>query len=241
MSQNKKSNVVLNVPENVGKCFAQGLSGLHPFKNQKYGHMLMAQRRRRTLLRHRWPGWKKVIVKAFRKAIQKNQTVESALTACTDPADIFAIFNDITAQVENWAKMNICHIKYGYLKSALMKPCEFNETYEFKTPNDFLFQMTLTGKFLLVRIVPIKISKSIFFSFFTGCYPTVHSHFAPHFSHRLFTESNSALIRVAFYINSYSIWPINEAKYISRIRNSPVCQISIKISVVITNWSRAFD
>ncbi|KRY08818.1 Ubiquitin [Trichinella patagoniensis] len=52
----------------------------------------------------------------------KNQTVESALTACTDPADIFAIFNDITAQVENWAKMNICHIKYGYLKSALMKP-----------------------------------------------------------------------------------------------------------------------
>ncbi|KRX51234.1 hypothetical protein T09_10411 [Trichinella sp. T9] len=108
--------------------------------------MLMAQRRRQTLLRHRWPGWvnlypkcsihhqlkfleiqKKVIVKAFRKTIQvwsrrnnwaesilphsqnKNQTVESALTACTDPADIFAIFNDTTAQVENWAKSNICH------------------------------------------------------------------------------------------------------------------------------------
>ncbi|KRX44114.1 hypothetical protein T05_14071, partial [Trichinella murrelli] len=100
--------------------------------------MLMAQRRRRTLLRHRWPGWKKVIVKAFRKTIQvwsrrnignhdinleadltdwaesilphsQNICLESALTACTDPADIFTIFNDITAQVENWAKMNICH------------------------------------------------------------------------------------------------------------------------------------
>ncbi|KRY37208.1 hypothetical protein T03_2602 [Trichinella britovi] len=57
--------------------------------------MLMAQRRRQTLLRHRWPGWKKVIVKAFRKAIQKNQTVESALTACTDPADILTIFNPL--------------------------------------------------------------------------------------------------------------------------------------------------
>ncbi|KRX33079.1 hypothetical protein T05_5055, partial [Trichinella murrelli] len=53
--------------------------------------------------------------------LMKNQTVESALTACTDPADIFAIFNDTTAQVENWAKSNICHVKYGCLKSILMR------------------------------------------------------------------------------------------------------------------------
>ncbi|KRZ81476.1 hypothetical protein T08_14279 [Trichinella sp. T8] len=33
-----------------------------------------------------------------------------AMTVCIDHADIFTIFNDITAQVENWAKMNICHL-----------------------------------------------------------------------------------------------------------------------------------
>ncbi|KRZ82288.1 hypothetical protein T08_12254 [Trichinella sp. T8] len=73
--------------------------------------MLMAQRRRRTLLGHRWPGW-------------KNQTVESALTACTDPADIFAIFNDITAQVENWAKSNICHL--GQVPAKISKRIFFS-------------------------------------------------------------------------------------------------------------------
>ncbi|KRZ48350.1 hypothetical protein T02_9458 [Trichinella nativa] len=40
------------------------------------------------------------------------------MTASIDDADIFTIFNDITTQVENWAKMNICH-KNQTVQSAM--------------------------------------------------------------------------------------------------------------------------